>query len=179
MVKALLVMPLEYTSGFFSHMRMFPAEQLRLDVADDQIASAAASTARPLAGNCSNFARNPLSERIWAADRGERVISTACLWNLRGHSAHSVGLLARHDRRPDPLAQGILAKFEQFPANGLAVDAAADRDLVIRNIQSQLLSLENIRMWEKNPDVYSSGITSSAFTIMSRSLLRPKSACSR
>src|SRR2546430_12515974 len=34
--------------------------------------------------------------------------------------------------------------------------SAADRDLVIRNIQSQLLSLENIRMWEKNPDVYRS-----------------------
>ena len=70
--------------------------------------------------------------------------------------------------------KGFLAKFEQVPANGLAVDTAADRDLVIRNIQSQLLSLENIRMWEKNPDVYSSGITSSAFTIMSRSFAPPE-----
>src|SRR5206468_12674953 len=69
---------------------------------------------------------------------------------------------------------GLLPKFEQLPANGLAVDTAADRDLVIRNIQSQLLSLENIRMWEKNPDVYSSGITSSAFTIMSRSFAPPE-----
>jgi len=69
--------------------------------------------------------------------------------------------------------KGFLAKFEQFPAGGLTSDAAADRDLVIRNIQSQLLSLENIRMWEKNPDVYSSGITSSAFTIMSRSFAPP------
>src|SRR5260370_367935 len=70
--------------------------------------------------------------------------------------------------------KGFLAKFEQFPANGLAVDAAADRELVIRNTQSQLLSLENIRMWEKNPDVYSSGITSSAFVIMSRSFASPE-----
>ena len=70
--------------------------------------------------------------------------------------------------------KGFLAKFEQVPANGLAVDTAADRDLVIRNIQSQLLSLENIRMREKNPDVYSSGITSSAFTIMSRSFAPPE-----
>src|SRR2546427_8446533 len=60
--------------------------------------------------------------------------------------------------------KGFLTKFEQFPAAGLTADTAADRDLVIRNIQSQLLSLENIRMWEKKPDVYSSGITSSAFT---------------
>src|SRR6266478_8295423 len=69
--------------------------------------------------------------------------------------------------------KGFVAKFEQFPTNGLTADVAADRDLVIRNIQSQLLSLENIRMWEKNPDVYSSGITSSAFTIMSRSFAPP------
>ena len=64
--------------------------------------------------------------------------------------------------------------FEQFSAAGLTADSAADRDLVIRNIQSQLLSLENIRMWEKNPDVYSSSITSSAFTIMSRSFAPPE-----
>jgi hypothetical protein len=70
--------------------------------------------------------------------------------------------------------KGFLAKFEQFPAAGLAADAAADRDLVIRNIQSELLSLENIRMWEKNPDVYSSSITSSTFTIMSRSFAPPE-----
>src|SRR6476646_4534403 len=69
--------------------------------------------------------------------------------------------------------KGFLAKFEQFPADGLTADAAADRELVIRNIQSQLLSLENIRMWEKNPDVYSSGITSSAFVIISLSFAPP------
>ena len=70
--------------------------------------------------------------------------------------------------------KGFLTKFEQFPADGLTLDAAADRDLVVRNTQSQLLSLENIRMWEKNPDVYSGGITSSAFTIMSRNFAPPE-----
>src|SRR6266436_3684081 len=34
--------------------------------------------------------------------------------------------------------KGFVAKFEQFPAGGLTSDAAADRDLVIRNIQSEL-----------------------------------------
>ena len=33
----------------------------------------------------------------------------------------------------------FLAEFEHFPAAGLTADAAADRDLVIHNIQSQLL----------------------------------------
>src|SRR5689334_20973905 len=70
--------------------------------------------------------------------------------------------------------RAFLTKFEQFPVSGLPADTAADRDLVIHNIQSQLLSLETIRMWEKNPDVYSSSITNSAFTIMSRSFASPE-----
>lgn len=62
----------------------------------------------------------------------------------------------------------FLTEFEQFPAAVLSPEEAADRELVIRNIQGQLLELETIRMWEKNPDTYSSGMTSSAYVIMSR-----------
>jgi uncharacterized protein (DUF885 family) len=64
--------------------------------------------------------------------------------------------------------QRFLAEFERFPAASLTPPVAADRDLVIHNIQSQLLELENIRAWEKNPDLYSSGIGKSVFAIMSR-----------
>ena len=46
--------------------------------------------------------------------------------------------------------------------------AAGDYDLVVANIQAQLLELEKVRAWEKNPDTYSSGITSSAYTLMER-----------
>lgn len=46
--------------------------------------------------------------------------------------------------------------------------AAGDYDLVAANIQSQLLALEKVRGWEKNPDMYSSGITASAFSLMER-----------
>jgi hypothetical protein len=45
---------------------------------------------------------------------------------------------------------------------------SADRELVVNKIHADLLALETIRQWEKNPDVYSSGITNSVFTIMSR-----------
>ncbi len=68
----------------------------------------------------------------------------------------------------------FLAEFERFPAAGLPLETAADRDLVIHNIQSQLLELENIRLWEKNPDKYSSDITNSAFVIMSRKFALPE-----
>jgi uncharacterized protein (DUF885 family) len=54
--------------------------------------------------------------------------------------------------------------------DGSALDGpvAADRDILLNNIRGELLSLETIRGWEKNPDNYSSGITSSAFVIMER-----------
>jgi uncharacterized protein (DUF885 family) len=51
-----------------------------------------------------------------------------------------------------------------------ALDAApaADYQILLNNIHSQLLQLEVIRGWEKNPDSYSSGVTGSIFTLMER-----------
>jgi uncharacterized protein (DUF885 family) len=50
----------------------------------------------------------------------------------------------------------------------LGPQARADRELVLNDIRSQLLTLQKIRPWEKNPDFYSSDITASAFVIMKR-----------
>jgi uncharacterized protein (DUF885 family) len=44
----------------------------------------------------------------------------------------------------------------------------SDRELVLSTVKASLLELETIRMWERNPDRYSSGVTSSIFYIMSR-----------
>jgi uncharacterized protein (DUF885 family) len=60
------------------------------------------------------------------------------------------------------------SEFEAFGAQGLSPAASSDRDLVLSSIRSQLLSLEVIRSWEKNPDNYSSGISNAIFVIMSR-----------
>ena len=54
--------------------------------------------------------------------------------------------------------------------DGSALDAepAADRDILLGSIRGQLLQLEVIRGWEKNPDNYSTGVTNAIFTIMER-----------
>ena len=54
--------------------------------------------------------------------------------------------------------------------DGAALDAsvAADRQILLNSIRSQLLSLEVIRNWEKNPDTYSSGVTNAIFVLMER-----------
>lgn len=63
---------------------------------------------------------------------------------------------------------GYLAKVEAVPADGLDVSVAADREILLNSIRSSLLSLETIRMWEKNPDMYASGVTGAVFTLIER-----------
>jgi uncharacterized protein (DUF885 family) len=59
-------------------------------------------------------------------------------------------------------------KVEAIDPAALDASVAADRTILLNNIRSQFLTLEVIRPWEKNPDIYSSGITNSAFVIMER-----------
>ncbi len=59
-------------------------------------------------------------------------------------------------------------KIEAIDPSALDASVSADREILLNNIRSTLLSLEVVRPWEKNPDSYSSGITGSVFVIMSR-----------
>ena len=59
-------------------------------------------------------------------------------------------------------------KVSEFPAAKLDPSDEGDREFLLGAIRSQLLTLETIRPWQKDPDVYSSGITNSAFTIIER-----------
>jgi len=56
----------------------------------------------------------------------------------------------------------------------LSAEQKIDQRLLLNDINARLLSLENIRPWEKNPDQYSSGITSSIFVIMARTFAPPE-----
>jgi uncharacterized protein (DUF885 family) len=60
----------------------------------------------------------------------------------------------------------VLREFEKeftaFPG------ARPDRELLLGSIRSTLLGLESIRMWQKNPDLYSTALSNGAFVIMSR-----------
>lgn len=59
-------------------------------------------------------------------------------------------------------------QIEQFPAAQLNAEQKGDREVLLGYINGTLLELEDIRPWEKDPDNYSSGITASIYTIMSR-----------
>lgn len=64
----------------------------------------------------------------------------------------------------DNQVQALHGAEKEF--SGLATDP--DRDLIMNYIRATLLDLEQVRTWEKNPDIYSSGVTSSIFAVMSR-----------
>jgi uncharacterized protein (DUF885 family) len=49
----------------------------------------------------------------------------------------------------------------------------SDREIVLGNVRSQLLTLETIRPWEKNADNYSSTCANAAFVLMERKFAPP------
>lgn len=64
--------------------------------------------------------------------------------------------------------RGFEHRFDALDPKPLSERVRGDRELLLSNIRGSLLELETIKPWQKNPDIYSSGITSSAFTIMER-----------
>lgn len=60
------------------------------------------------------------------------------------------------------------SRISAIDPTALDASIAADREILLNSIRSQLLSLETIRNWEKNPDLYSSGVTGSIFVLMER-----------
>ena len=94
------------------------------------------------------------------------------------------GYHAYDDKLEDYSRAGVDANIlalTQWQVRVAAVDPSAlgdyargNRELVLNNIRSTLLTLQTIRPWQKNPDVYSSGITSSAFGLMQRKFAPPE-----
>jgi uncharacterized protein (DUF885 family) len=71
------------------------------------------------------------------------------------------------------LAKQYLDKLGHFDDKALSLEERQDYELVTNSLKSTLLEEEDIRGWEKNPDRYSSGLTQSAFVIMSRTFAPP------
>jgi uncharacterized protein (DUF885 family) len=66
------------------------------------------------------------------------------------------------------------SRFEDFSPDKLNEEQKGDRQVVLGYINSTLLDLETLRLWQKNPDRYSSNISGSIFVIMSRNFAPPE-----
>ena len=89
-----------------------------------------------------------------------------------------------HDAELDDYGPSSIAKqvawLQQFEKRVLAFDPktlnatdAADRELLLNSIRGNLLELQVIRTFVKNPDSYSSGAANSVYVIMSRKFAPP------
>ena len=59
-------------------------------------------------------------------------------------------------------------RVEKFPVAGLGPLEAADRQILLGQIRSTLLTLETLRPREKNPDTYSGGVSGAVYVLMVR-----------
>jgi uncharacterized protein (DUF885 family) len=92
-------------------------------------------------------------------------------------TATSAGIHKYDDKLEDYSKAGVAkraATLKKFESEFAKLPESPDRDLVLSNIRAELLELETVRGWERNPDNYSSGITNSAFVIMSRTFAPPE-----
>lgn len=64
--------------------------------------------------------------------------------------------------------QKYLKEFEGVDAKKLSAGDRNDLELVVSSIRAQLLEEETIQMWRRNPDIYSSLVTGSIFSLMKR-----------
>lgn len=89
-----------------------------------------------------------------------------------------------YDSRLEDWSQGTLqteirglhyymSKFDAIAPDGLDQSTQGDLTMMRNNLRSQLLTLETIKPWQRNPDTYSSGITGSAFSLMERDFASP------
>jgi len=64
--------------------------------------------------------------------------------------------------------KSFAARVEGFPAEGLLAVDVADKAILLGLIRSELLTREELKPLEKNPDVYSAGVTNSVYLLMTR-----------
>jgi uncharacterized protein (DUF885 family) len=60
-----------------------------------------------------------------------------------------------------------------IPPDSLDETTRGDREIVLGNIHSRLLTLQTIRPWAKNADIYSSTAANAAFTLIERKFASP------
>jgi uncharacterized protein (DUF885 family) len=64
-------------------------------------------------------------------------------------------------------------RLDAIAPGTLSLDRQLDRELLQHRLDGELLRLEVIRPWANDPDLYSSGITAAAYTIIARDFAPP------
>jgi hypothetical protein len=101
--------------------------------------------------------------------------SAATVAGLHQHDAEIEAYSAKDLAEEVAMLHKYEARVDQFSANGLTPIETADREILLGEIRSTLLTLETLRPREKNPDVYSSGAAGTIYVLMVRKFAPPES----
>jgi uncharacterized protein (DUF885 family) len=131
------------------------------------------------AGTC--YAQSSAPSGSWNALADDYI--DQAVFALNPSAATAAGVHAYDAQLEDFSHSGIdkqLAILKEFEQRTLAFDPktlspmdSADREMLLGAIRGSLLSLETIRIWEKDPDSYSSGAANSVYVIMNRRFAPP------
>src|SRR5258706_3052141 len=131
------------------------------------------------AGTC--YAQSSARSDSWDALADDYI--DRAVFALNPSAATAAGVHSYDAQLEDFSGTGIekqiatLKKFEQrteaFDPKSLSPMDSADRELLLGAIRGSLLTLETIRIWEKDPDIYSSGAANSIYVIMNRRFAPP------
>ena len=139
-----------------------------------------AFSALVLAASCS---RHPAETRKAAESRDAEFKNVTHevledLYKRQPTAATVLGIHKYDDRLEDYSRQAVsdeVAAWRQFRDRVNAIDSATlnaenqlDRDQLLHAIDSRLLTQEVVRPWAKNPDIYSSGLTNTAYIMIKR-----------
>jgi len=64
--------------------------------------------------------------------------------------------------------RGYLRRFQAVDAATLSERVQGDRELLLSSIRASLLTLQTVRPWQKDPNFYINGITTSVYVLMER-----------
>ena len=70
--------------------------------------------------------------------------------------------------------KAFLGLFTAFPSRPLSPRQRHDREVLISGLQGELLELEEVKGWEKNPDFYSSAVSDCVWRLMGRTFAPPE-----
>ena len=70
--------------------------------------------------------------------------------------------------------KALESRFDLLDPTKLGPMSAGDLELLKSTIKSRLLELDTIRMWRKDPDLYTSGVTRSIYLIIKRNFAPPE-----
>jgi uncharacterized protein (DUF885 family) len=101
-------------------------------------------------------------------DRMKRSPSAATDLGVHTYDSHLEDVSQTAIAAESEAMKSFRARLAAIDTAGLSIEKQLDRELLMRQMDGTILSLDVIKRWAKDPDSYSSAVTNAAYVIMKR-----------